>query len=310
MERDLIQWLRDRLEQRENVLVGPGDDAAVLRVDGNLVVTTDMLMEGVDFILDEAGPRRVGHKALAVNLSDLAAMAAKPVAAFVSLCLPRAGGESLAIGLYGGICPLAEQFECSIAGGDINSWDGPLVINVTAIGETTARGPWLRSGAQAGDAIVVTGSFGGSIHGRHLDVAPRVREALLLQERYEIHAATDVSDGLSIDLSHICEESGLHARLWEVAIPIHPDARRPAPGEFKLSPLDRALGDGEDFELIMAVPWETAERMIAEQPLPGVPLSCIGRFMPGEGLSLEYKRPAHPQIISLKPRGFEHSLEG
>src|SRR5688500_2965484 len=139
MERELIRWLRERLPQRENVLVGPGDDAAVLRAGSNIVVTSDMLMDEVDFVLKVVDPRRVGRKALAVNLSDLAAMAAKPVAAFVSLCLPREGGETLAIELYGGIIPLAEEFECSIAGGDINSWDGPLVINVTAVGETTAK---------------------------------------------------------------------------------------------------------------------------------------------------------------------------
>jgi thiamine-monophosphate kinase len=309
MERELIRWLRERLPQRENVLIGPGDDAAVLRASGNVVVTTDMLMDGVDFVLKDVDPRRVGHKALAVNLSDLAAMAAKPIAAFVSLCLPRAGGEDLAIGLYGGLIALAEEFDCSIAGGDVNSWDGPLVINVTAVGETTAKGPLLRSGARPGDAIMVTGSFGGSIHGRHLDVMPRVKEALKLHAEYEIHAATDVSDGLSIDLWNICTESNVGAQLLERDLPIHPDARQRSPGEFALSPLDRALGDGEDFELILAVPWEESERMLAEQPLGDVPLARIGQFLDVEGMTLVYKRKAHPQSIPLVPRGFEHRFD-
>ena len=306
MERDLIQWLRGRLTQRENILVGPGDDAAVLRAGGDLVVTTDMLMDGVDFILADLDPVRVGRKALAVNLSDLAAMAARPIAAFVSLALPRSGGELLAMELYGGLAPLADEFECSIAGGDTNSWDGPLVINVTAVGETTPRGPLLRSGAKEGDAIVVTGSFGGSIHGRHLDFTPRVREALLLHEKYEIHAAADVSDGLSIDLWNICTESKLGAQLWERDLPIHDDARQRAPGEFALSPLDRALGDGEDFELVMAVPWDESQRMIDEQPLGNVRLSRIGKFLDVEGMSIVYKRKTHPQSLPLIPRGFEH----
>lgn len=308
MERDLIRWLRGRLPQRENILVGPGDDAAVLRANGDLVVTTDMLMDGVDFILKDADPRRVGRKALAVNLSDLAAMAAKPVAAFVSLALPRGDGELLAMELYAGLCALADEFECSIAGGDTNSWDGPLVINVTAIGETTARGPLLRSGAKPGDAIVVTGSFGGSIHGRHFDFTPRVREALQLHERYEIHAAADVSDGLSIDLWNICTESHLGAQVWERDLPIHDDARLRAPGEFALSPLDRALGDGEDFELVMAVPWEESQRMIDEQPLGSTRLSRIGKFLEVEGMTIVYKRKTHPQSLPLIPRGYEHRL--
>lgn len=307
MERDLIRWLRERLPQHENVLVGPGDDAAVLRAGGNVVVTTDMLMDGTDFILKKTDPRRIGHKAIAVNLSDLAAMAAKPTAAFVSLCLPRQGGEELAINLYGGMIPIAEEFGCSIAGGDINSWDGPLVINVTVLGETTAKGPLLRSGAKVGDAIVVTGSFGGSIHGRHLDVTPRVREALLLHEKYELHAATDVSDGLSIDLWNICTESKVGALLWEKHLPIHDDARQRSPGEFALSPLDRALSDGEDFELILAVPWEEAMRMVAAETK--IPLAIIGQFREQPGMEIVFKRKAHPQSIPLVPRGFEHKLE-
>jgi thiamine-monophosphate kinase len=309
MERDLIRYLRERLPQRENVLVGPGDDAAVLRMGGNTVVTTDMLMDGVDFILSEVDPRRVGRKALAVNLSDLAAMAARPVAAFVSVCLPRRGGAELALELCEGMAPLAEEFECSIAGGDTNSWDGPLVINITAIGETTAKGPLLRSGAKAGDAIVVTGSFGGSIHGKHLDFTPRVKEALYLHEHYEIHAATDVSDGLSLDLWNICEESGVGASIDERSLPIARDAHQRSPGEFALSPLDRALGDGEDFELILAVPWETAHRMCRDRPLPYTPLALIGSFESNRGMWLNYKLKKNPGRIPITPRGYEHRLD-
>jgi thiamine-monophosphate kinase len=183
------------------------------------------------------------------------------------------------------------------------------VLNVTAVGETTGKGPLLRSGAKAGDAIVVTGSFGGSIHGRHFDFHPRVREALLLHERYEVHAGTDASDGLSIDLWNICTESRVGAKLLESHLPIHPAARKRSPGEFALSPLDRALSDGEDFELILAVEWNSAQQMIADQPLGNLPLSILGTFTETPGMSLVYKRKAHPQEITITPRGYEHRLD-
>ena len=298
MESDLIRWLRTRLPQRDNVLVGPGDDAAVLRTGENIIVTTDMLMEGVDFLLSEVDPRRIGRKALAVNLSDLAAMAAKPLAAFVSLCLPRSGGEALARELYEGMLPLADEFACSIAGGDTNSWDGPLVISVTAIGEAIARGPLLRRGARPGDAILVTGEFGGSIHAHHFDFRPRVREALWLQHHFELHAGTDVSDGLSLDLSHICEESDVGAILDEAAIPL-----RPVVG----NDLNHALADGEDFELVLAIPRAQALRLIDTQPLAHAKLSLIGEFTAAPGLQL---RDADGLLRPLVPRGFEHKLKG
>src|SRR4029450_4789385 len=180
MERDLVRWLCERLPGHPRMLVGPGDDAAILRLSAqsNLVATTDMLMDGVDFELARHDPKRVGRKALAVSLSDLAAMAAAPVAALVSLALPRRGGEALAKRLYEGILPLAAEFDCPIAGGDTNSWDGPLVISVTDLGGVPPGRRWWRNGARPGDVIVVTGSFGGSILGKQFDFQPRVREAL------------------------------------------------------------------------------------------------------------------------------------
>ncbi len=116
----------------------------------------------------------MGRKALAANLSDLAAMAAKPLAGVVALALPRQGGMELAVALYEGMLPLAEQYDLAIAGGDTNSWDGPLAISITLLGDVTGRGPLCRGGARPGDRILVTGSFGGSILGRHLDFEPRV----------------------------------------------------------------------------------------------------------------------------------------
>src|SRR5688500_11670741 len=159
MESHFIAWLRERLSGHRRLRLGPGDGAAILRLGdrSDCVVTTDLLTDGIDFVLDRTAPRRIGHKALAVNLSDLAAMAARPVAAVIALALPRQGGLELAKQLYEGMLPLAERFDLAIAGGDTNSWDGPLVIAVTVIGETTERGPLVRSGAKPGDRIIVTG---------------------------------------------------------------------------------------------------------------------------------------------------------
>ncbi len=303
MESEFIGWLRERLPSHPRLLLGLGDDAAVLRMSHNCVVTSDLLTEGVDFYLAECDPRRIGRKALAVNLSDLAAMGAKPVAAVVALALPRSGALELAKQLYEGLLPLADQFDTAIAGGDTNTWDGPLVISVTALGEPTERGVLTRSGAKPGDRVLVTGSLGGSILGRHFDFTPRIAEALLLQERYRLHSATDISDGLSLDLSHICEESGCGAELDLEAIPIHDDATRLAEQRGDgVTPLAHALSDGEDFELILAVPPEETERLLREKPL-ATPLTCIGEFVQHAGL---WTRDAHGAVTPLTPRGYRH----
>src|SRR5262249_39282652 len=213
-----------------------GDDAAVLRpVAGPWLVTTDMLLETRHFVLAEVGPRRVGRKAMAVNLSDIAAMAGKPVAAVVSVALPRGCGDKLAEELYLGLRDLADGFDTAIVGGDTNSWDGGLVISVTLLGEATPRGPVLRSGARPGAWLCVTGDFGGSLAGKHLDFTPRVKEALILHERADLHAMIDVSDGLAADVHHLCEESGCGVVLRADAIPISAAARHM---DDKKSPLD------------------------------------------------------------------------
>src|SRR5437773_134835 len=183
-----------------------------------------MLLEGSCFRLAEAGPRRVGRKAMAVNLSDIAAMAGLPVAAVVSLGLPRQGGLALAQELDAGLREMADAFGVAIIGGDTNSWDGPLVISVTLLGEPTGRSPVTRGGARPGDWLVVTGPLGGSILGKHLDFTPRIHEALALHRECDLHAMIDISDGLAADLHHLCAESHCGARLRAEAIPIAPAA--------------------------------------------------------------------------------------
>jgi thiamine-monophosphate kinase len=307
MENDLLRWFRATLPPHKQLVLGAGDDAAVMKLtDGKqLVATTDTLMDGVDFRVAEHDPAQIGHKALAVNLSDLAAMAARPVAALVSLCLPQVGGESLAKKLYEGLLKTATKYNVAIAGGDTNSWNGPLVISVTALGEVTPGREWRRSGARPGDRILVTGSFGGSILGRHLSVEPRVKEALWLAEHAEIHAAIDVSDGLSLDLSRVVEASGCGAAIDLNKVPISPASAQYAQQlRDGSTPLDHALSDGEDFELILAVPESEAARLLAEQPL-AVPLCDIGGFIDRPGLwSSEGS-----QLRPLTPRGWEHRLD-
>jgi thiamine-monophosphate kinase len=297
-----IDWLRRQTPANPRVRLGPGDDAAALALTPGApcLVTTDMLLEGSCFVLAEAGPRRVGRKAMAVNLSDIAAMAGRPVVAVVSVGLPRRGGRPLAEELYRGLREVADAFDTAVAGGDTNSWDGPLVISVTVLGEATARGPVTRSGARPGDWLLVTGPLGGSILGKHLDFTPRVREALALHEAADLHALIDVSDGLAADVNHICEESHCGAVLRAEAVPIAGASRALADGR---TPLEHALGDGEDFELVCAVAPADGERLVRTQPVPGVTLYHVGECVES-GLWLE----EGGRRAVLPPLGYVHEL--
>jgi thiamine-monophosphate kinase len=303
MESDFIAWLRDRLPAHRRLTVGPGDDAALVSLDGGseLLVSIDVLTDGVDFRLAEVDPRRIGRKALAVNLSDMAAMAGRPLAIVVGVALPRSGALRLARQLTEGMIPLAEEYDLAFAGGDTNTWDGPLVISITILGEPSPRRPLRRGGAQPGDWIVVTGSFGGSILGHQFDFQPRVKEALALHARYQLHAGIDVSDGLSLDLSRLATESGCGAAVRLDAVPIAAAARELSRLDER-TPLEHALSDGEDFELVLAVPPDSARRMLADQPL-AVPLSVIGEFVAAPGL---WQLDAAGCKTPLPPRGFEH----
>ena len=306
MESEFVEWLRLRLPAGAAVEGGLGDDAAVLFPFANqCVVTSDMLMDGVDFVLGDVDPRRAGRKALAVNLSDLAAMAARPVAAIVSLALPRNGGATLARELYEGMLPLADEMDVVVAGGDTNSWDHPLVISVTLLGDAGSQGPLLRSGGIPGDEILVTGHFGGSLLGKHLDFQPRVPEAMKLRGAYDLHAAIDVSDGLGLDLSRLAKESGCGALIELDAIPVSADAVRfAASADDGLSARQHALADGEDFELVFTVSSQEAALLLNDQPLD-VPLSRIGRLVDEPGL---WQSTADGRV-PLEPHGYQHQFE-
>ena len=312
MENEFISWLLDRIPSDPRLEVPPGDDAAVLRPPAmrRTVVTVDMLTEGVDFMLGpDCPPRAVGHKAVAVSLSDLAAMGSRPEAVFVAVCLPRRGGDAIAQGLHEGIQAITAEHGCTLAGGDTNAWDGPLVASVTAIGSVPPGRAWRRDAAKPGDLLVVTGACGGSLLGRHLAVQPRCREAAFIAERFEVHAAIDVSDGLSLDLSRMMQASGTGAVVRLADVPIHADARRMSllPGDGR-SPLDHALSDGEDFELILALPPEAARGLVAaagEPPLD-LPLTIIGEVTAEPGLVAE---DADGARTALEPRGYVHAFD-
>ena len=307
-EFELIEWIRRQATGHPRVRLGIGDDCASLTMPGgpDLLVTTDMLMEGRHFWLAEAGAVAVGYKALAVNLSDIAAMAGRPLAAFVAVALPRGQAVEVAEGLMSGMRPLAERFGVALAGGDTNAWDGPLVVSVTLLGEAGPGGPVTRSGARPGDAIVVTGPLGGSLLGRHLRPEPRIVEALALRNAAPVRALIDLSDGLASDLGHILEESGgLGAVLVAGAVPVHTDALRASSASGR-DPLDHALNDGEDFELCAVLDPVDAARLLAAPPA-GMTLHRVGTVTEAPGLVLE---GPGGDLASLIARGFDHLRGG
>ena len=283
-EERLIQEIRRVVDSTPELAgrlrCGIGDDAAILdRFNGNLVVTTDMLCDGIDFVCGQDQPEDIGRKTLAVNLSDLAAMGAVPLAVVISVLLPLDAEKQIgpvsefAQRFFRGMVPLAKQYAAAIAGGDTNAWHGAFAVSVTALGSVEPDRALLRSGALPGDRIFVTGAVGGSIFGRQFRFYPRIVEALYLARYHRVHAAIDISDGLEIDLARLARESSVRYTLNRRAVPLHSDLLSPPadaetfPGwEIPKTPIEHALGDGEDFELILALPPEEARRLIAEQP--------------------------------------------
>jgi thiamine-monophosphate kinase len=302
----LIEWIRSRTRLDPTAFpIGPGDDMAMVGLGGEsqCLLTIDSLLEGTHFDLSKATPRQVGYKALAVSLSDAAAMAAKPVCALAWVGLPEARDMAFAKELSAGMADAAEQFACPVVGGDITSWKQPLVTVGTAlVARPAGIIPIRRSGAKPGDLLFVTGDLGGSVLGRHLAFIPRVTEARQLAALVTIHAMIDLSDGLSTDLNHIARESGVAAEIMADAIPISEDAKRLAKESGK-TPLEHALNDGEDFELLLAVEPIDAQDLLKQNPLQSVKLTHIGRAIEGSGVTMiqpDGKRS------TVKPGGYEH----
>ena len=306
----LIDWIRRQPGARAaagaGVRVGIGDDMAVLEVGGEgVLVTTDLLLEGVHFDLARATLEQVGYKAMAASLSDCAAMAAEPWCAVVSVALTAEAGEAAARRLYEGLAAAARRYGCPLVGGDTTSWERPLAVNVTMLARAKGVEPVLRSGAKARDAVFVTGELGGSLAGRHLEFEPRVAEARQLAQMVRLHAMIDVSDGLSQDLDHICQESQVAAVIEAAAVPVSAAARAGELAGGKPA-LEAALGDGEDFELLFCVGAEDAERLLREWPgVSPVGLTRIGTIVERrEQGRLWLRRGGREEVLA--PRGWKH----
>lgn len=297
-EFDFIEAVRRQQRRDPRVPVGIGDDTAVLFGGSkDWLATVDMLVEGVHFDRTLMTPGQIGRKAMGVNLSDIAAMAGEPVAALVAIALPRGSEPSLGEELLEGMRQIGEEYGTTIIGGDTNRSTAGLVISVTLLGHPTGRGPVLRSGARVGDAVCVTGSLGYSLVRHHWDFTPRVREATTLHADYEIHSMMDLSDGLASDIFHLAHESGCGFRIRADLIPVVDDLITD-----DRSPLDHALNDGEDFELLFTLPKTEAERLVQRQPLV-VPVTIIGEVTAGNNVLLVN---ADGKETVLRPGGYVH----
>ncbi len=276
-ERELIEYIRKlaAVDKPPWATVGIGDDAAALEVPGGgqLVVTTDMVIEGVHFQSGTAA-RLVGRKAVARALSDIAAMAARPLCTLAAVNFGACRDETTWQELSRALCETAREFSAPLIGGDVASGAGPMSVTVTALGIPGTHGIITRAGAQPGDAICVTGQLGGSIRGRHLEFRPRIEEALALAERFGVHALIDISDGLSTDALHVAEASAVGMVLRASEIPISLDAVDLAK-ETGRPPIWHALNDGEDYELLFCLSEAQAQEVV-RTGLKGTVVSIVG----------------------------------
>jgi thiamine-monophosphate kinase len=280
--------------------IGIGDDMAEVRLKNGVTVliTTDMLLDGVHFDLKKATLKRVGYKAMAVNLSDCAAMATIPIAAVAAVALPKGFGQKELKELHSGIIKAANKFNCPLIGGDITCWKGGerFAINIAMISKRAANKPVRRSGAKAGDYICVTGLLGGSLYRRHLEFEPRVREALKIAQMVKLHSMIDLSDGISSDLNRVCKQSRAGAIIDAKLIPISRDAKR------SKNPLNSALNDGEDFELLFTLSEKDCQKLLSKWNEP-VGITCIGRITASRNLRI--KMP-DGKIKKLPSGGYDH----
>lgn len=298
-----IEWARRQTGAAEDILIGIGDDAAHLAcAGGSFLATTDMLLEGTHFVAS-AGWQLIGRKAMAVSLSDMAAMAARPRFALCAVALSRERKARDAKQIFQGMSKVAADFGCQVVGGDLTSWGRPTVICTTVLGEPTGAGPLTRNGAKVADKILVTGELGGSAGGKHLRFTPRVREAIYLNQNYKVHSCIDVSDGLGLDLSHILKESGVGAVIDCESLPVSDAARKASAGSGK-TPLKHALSDGEDFELLFTMPVQEAQRLATDSELATL-VSIIGEITAG-GLRI---RDASGKVKKYHPEGYVHLLK-
>jgi len=322
----LIRLIRQRIPTglRGEVRLGIGDDCALLRPrrGEEYAVTTDLSIAGRHFRLETHPPESIGHRALARGLSDLAAMGARPVAAFVSLAVPRTLAGEWTRRFYDGLLALAQAHKTTLTGGDLSESPIPLA-DIVLVGSVPAGKALLRSGARPGQVLYVTGTLGGSAVGLarlekmpqglsakrrrnassismtsnyaalapHLYPQPRIAQGLWLRKREIATAAIDLSDGLSTDLMHLCEESGVAAEIDAELLPVHPGAT-----------LEQALNGGEDYELLFtASPSARVPKSIA-----GVPVARIGRILKRGGKRATVTMKTAESSMPLQPKGWQH----
>jgi thiamine-monophosphate kinase len=327
-EDELISALARVIEGPDpNVVVGVGDDAAVLEAPaGHQVLTTDLLVEHVHFERDAISARDLGAKAITVNVSDIAAMGASPRCALVSIALPDDVEVPWLMELYGGMREACLEHALSLVGGDTNRGD-VLVVSVTVVGEVAPGRAVTRSGARVGDAVVVTGDLGAAAGGLALSRAgaattadalsrpwgrvlldalarpvARVGEGQTLAGRGAT-AMMDLSDGLATDLSRLCLASGVGARLDLDAIPVSAALADAAPA-LGVDPLELALGGGEDYELVATLGLADVDRARHElHERFGVRLSVVGEVVEGTGVT---GVSADGREARLRPSGWDH----
>jgi thiamine-monophosphate kinase len=270
-EIELIKRLARNFRLDSSVVKGSGDDTAVLKykADKYLLFKCDMVIEDVHFDLRKATPFQVGWKALGRNISDVAAMGGLPRYAVVSLGIDSNLDVSIADGICRGLKNIADRFGVNIVGGDMSE-SKKIVIDVSLIGEVKKKNLILRSGAKKGDMILVTGSLGGSIKGKHLNFVPRVKESKDIVTNFKVNSMIDISDGLVLDLYRIIKASNVGALLYEESIPLSKDAAN----------LKNALYDGEDYELLFTMSAKEAERLLKYNFSKfGTRISLIGEIL-------------------------------
>jgi thiamine-monophosphate kinase len=305
-ENDFVRQLKRRFPVLPPVEIGIGDDGAVLAPSSSrTIVVTDMLLDGVHFDLRNTSARLAGRKAIAVNLSDLAAMGCRPTAAFVSIAVPQDLPDSFTFlqELYQGIEEFTARYSMTLAGGDTNSWRHPLAINVCLTGTPFGTAPILRSGAKPGDVLFVSGPLGGSLlSDRHLTFDPALPLSEWLCANTDCRAMMDLSDGLSTDLARMMEASGTGAIVDAAKIPIHCDVDCSWTHDRRLA---AAVGDGEDFELLIGVNPADAVMLSNRAAEAGFWLHPIGEVLSGAGCQI---RNPDGHIQPLFNMGWQHSM--
>jgi len=328
----LISRLTDALETRPDVALGVGDDAAVLDPGPDMLVvaTVDALVAGRHFLIAVSTPEEIGRKALAVNLSDLAAMGAEPCWALISLLLPPSLDVGVLDGVYAGLRHEAREYGVAVVGGNVAATDGPLTLDVVALGRCPRGAQVTRAGGRPGDLLLVTGSLGAGVAGllvardpqRAAGVAqnmlqqarsamvtptPRVAAGRALASRRLVTAMLDISDGLTADLGHLCERSGVGAELDASRIPIHPAAVEIAP-RYGREPLLLALHGGEDYHLLCALAPDRRDEALAALQAVGCAPMVIGRLTaPDAGMTLRYEDGS---VQPLAATGWDHLSQG